>query len=93
MNASVPVWRNRLFAAAEIQAMSDRNALDGDRVSGFWIANASLLSRELLPGLELSLSVYNLFDRRYSDPTSPDFLQRAIPQDGRSLRVKATWRF
>ena len=93
LNASVPVWRNRLFAAAEIQAMSDRNALDGNRVSGFWIANASLLSRELLPGLELSLSVYNLFDRRYSDPTSPDFLQRAIPQDGRSLRVKATWRF
>jgi iron complex outermembrane receptor protein len=37
--------------------------------------------------------VYNLFDANYADPAGPDFTQDAIPQNGRSFRVKLTYRF
>jgi iron complex outermembrane receptor protein len=53
----------------------------------------TLLSREVVKGLELSASIYNLFDREYADPVSDDFTQDTIEQDGRTFRVKATYRF
>ena len=43
-------------------------------------------------GLDLSAAVYNLFDREYSDPVS-NHLQDAIPQDGRSFRLKVRYEF
>ncbi|HLP75752.1 MAG TPA: TonB-dependent receptor [Candidatus Paceibacterota bacterium] len=92
-NLTVPVWRQKLFASAEVQIMSQRKTLLGEDISGFWVANATLFSRELMPGMEASVSVYNLFNQGYSDPASGDFVQHDIRQDGRSLRVKVTWKF
>ena len=57
------------------------------------VVNTTLFSRELIRGLELSASIYNLFDEHYSDPVSADFAQNSIPQDGRQFRIKATWKF
>lgn len=93
LNLTVPLWRQKLFASAEVQIMSRRETLAGETEPGVWIANATLFSRELLPGLEASVSVYNLFNQGYSDPASGDFVQHAIQQDGRTLRVKVTWKF
>ncbi len=90
---SVPVWRDQVFASFDLQAMSDRQTAGGARVGAYWLANATLFSRELAKGLEISVSVYNLFDRHYSDPVSPDFTQDSIPQDGRTFRVKLGYRF
>jgi outer membrane receptor protein involved in Fe transport len=56
-------------------------------------ANFTLFSRELIKNLEASASLYNLFDRRYRDPVAGDFRQAAIEQDGRTFRVKLTYRF
>lgn len=92
-NLSVPLWRKNIFLSPEVQLMSQRQTLDGGEVGGFWIANLTLFARELVPGLEASASVYNLFDQRYRDPASRDFLQRSIQQDGRTFRLKLTWRF
>jgi iron complex outermembrane receptor protein len=55
--------------------------------------NATLFSREIVKGLELSGSVYNLFNQHYSDPASGDFTQNYIEQDGRAFRLKLTYRF
>lgn len=93
INLSIPLWRQQIFLSTEIQLMSPRETLAGETLNGFWIANATLFSRELLPGLEASVSVYNLFDQHYSDPASRDFLQSSIPQNGRTLRLKLTWHF
>jgi outer membrane receptor for ferrienterochelin and colicins len=93
LNLAVPLWRKNVFAAAEIQAMSRRGIASGGSVDGFWLANLTLYSRELVKGLEVSASVYNVFDQRYNDPVSGDFLQNAIEQNGRTFRVKATWKF
>ena len=53
----------------------------------------SLFSQHLLKGLEVSGSVYNLLDKRYSDPATPFHLQDLIERDGRTFRVKVTYRF
>lgn len=44
-------------------------------------------------GLELSGSAYNLFDTKYSDPGGDEHKQDSIEQDGRTFRVKLTYRF
>ena len=82
-----------MFASAELLGMSGRQTVRGGSVNGYWMANATLFSRELIKGLEVSASVYNLLDQRYHDPVAGDFTQDSIQQDGRSFRVKATYRF
>lgn len=89
----VPLWANKLYAGLEAQVLSERRTLWGNSVPGYGTANATLYSRELIKNLELSVSVYNLFDQRHDDPVGPDFRQAAIEQDGRTFRVKATYRF
>ncbi|MEO1356409.1 MAG: hypothetical protein AAFW48_11560, partial [Pseudomonadota bacterium] len=59
----------------------------------YWIANLTLLAAQLAPNLEMSASVYNLFDRRYADPAGPEQPQPSIEQDGRTFRVKFTYTF
>ena len=90
---SVPLWKDKIFASTELQGMSPRDDLRGGKLNGFWLANATLFSRELVKGLEVSAGVYNLFDQRYRDPAADDFTQNSIPQAGRSFRVKLTYRF
>lgn len=94
LNLAVPVFQEKLTAGLELQAMSRRlSATTSDSTPGFLVANLTLFSRELVRGLELSASVYNLFDKRYYDPVAPDFDQQFILQDGRAFRVKLTYRF
>lgn len=82
-----------LAAGVEGQYTSPRTTPAGGRLGGFLVANLTLLSRDLADGLELSASVYNLFDKEYADPVSGDFVQDSLLQDGRSFRVKATYKF
>jgi outer membrane receptor protein involved in Fe transport len=37
--------------------------------------------------------VYNVFDREFADPVGAEFVQDAIPQDGRTAAVKVGFRF
>ncbi len=90
---SVPLWRDRIFASTELQAMSGRKSISEGGVGAFCVVNATLFSRELVKGLEASVSVYNIFDQRYSDPASEDFTQNSIQQDGRQFRFKLTYKF
>jgi iron complex outermembrane receptor protein len=102
-NLSVPFWGERIIAGAEAQYTSQRTSVapgpDGTLVPGgdaeaSVLVNVTLLARKLpVKGLEISASVYNLFDERYADPATPFHLQDLIPQPGRTFRVKATYRF
>ena len=67
--------------------------MDNKRVNAFAICNFTLFSHELTRNLEASASVYNLFDTHYSDPVAVDFRKKSIEQDGRTFRVKLTWKF
>jgi len=67
----------------------------GQDAPGYLLANLTLLGRNFLTrGLDLSLSVYNLFDRRYAQPGGNEHLPTAlIPQDGSTGACRLTYRF
>jgi len=94
-NLSAPLFKEKLFLGLEVQYASARLTPQGNSAAGFWVANATLFSQNLTKGLDLSASVYNLFDERYGDPgNSGNFNQPdLLPRDGRSFRVKLTYRF
>ncbi|MGZ8288558.1 MAG: TonB-dependent receptor plug domain-containing protein [Telluria sp.] len=91
VNAALPLgwgWR----AGAEAQYTGPRATLAGSTGS-FWVANLNLASKRLFGHADLSVGVYNLFDRDYADPGSAEHLQAAIAQDGRTLRVTLAYAF
>ncbi|HUG09773.1 MAG TPA: TonB-dependent receptor [Opitutaceae bacterium] len=92
-NISAPLAGERLRVGLEVQSHSSLVTLDGAKSGSFILTNLTFISRELTPGLELSASVYNLFDEDYGYPGAEDHTQDTIPQPGRSLRIKATFRF
>jgi iron complex outermembrane receptor protein len=93
LNLSVPLYRDNFFASLELQYHGAVRTLRGGRADDFVTANLTLFSRELVEGLEVSASIYNLFDTKYGYPGAEDHLQEVIRQDGRTFRVKLTYRF
>ena len=102
VNLSVPLWKDKIFAGLEFIYMSSRTTVyqtssgtlaAGADAAGHGLVNFTLFSQNLVKGLEVSASVYNLLDRRYSNPSSAFHQQDLIEQDGRSFRVKLTYRF
>ena len=104
LNLSVPVWREKVFAGFEVQAVSGLMTVAGHETSPYAVANLTLFSHELVKGLDVSASLYNLFDQRFSHPVSGDYSYTgprsgnpialdSVRQDGRSFRVKLTYHF
>jgi outer membrane receptor for ferrienterochelin and colicins len=92
-NLTVPLYRNLLLAGFEEQYQSSRLTLGGNQTGASYLSNLTLSSRDLISGLQLSASVYNLFAARNSDPGSPNHIQDSIQQDGRTFRLKLDYRF
>ncbi len=92
-NLIVPLYKDKVFAGFELQYQSSAKTLAGRRADDFVIGNLTLFSREIVKGLEVSASVYNLFDTQYGSPGAGDHLQDTIQQDGRSFRLKMTYKF
>jgi iron complex outermembrane receptor protein len=103
---SVPVIKEKVFAGVEFRFASNRRTLhnttdsggqpltvQGDDAASYGIVNLTLFSQNLVKNLDISASVYNLLDRHYGDPASRFHVQDIIEQDGRSFRVKLTYRF
>jgi iron complex outermembrane receptor protein len=105
-NLSVPLLKDKVFAGLEYQYTSNRRSLhnatdpsgqpitvQGEDAGGFGIVNLTLFSQNFVKNLEFSASVYNVLDSRYGDPASRFHTQDLIGQDGRSFRLKLTYRF
>jgi outer membrane receptor for ferrienterochelin and colicins len=95
---SVPLYRDKIFAGLDYQFTSSRKTIRGAGqpgldAEGYSVLNFTLFSRELVKGLEVSASIYNLLDTRFGDPATPQHSEEIIWQDGRSFRVKALYRF
>ena len=93
LNLSFPFIRDKLFASMEEQFTSKRKTFAGNEPNAFFITNFTLFSQNLIKGLEVSASVYNLFDKKYGDPGSAEYVQDLLMQDGRNYRLKVTYRF
>lgn len=89
----VPLGLDKVTAAFEAHYMGERRTLAKDEIDDFVILNLTISAREIAKGLDLSASVYNLFDEEYFDPGGTEHLQDQIEQDGLAFRVKLTWRF
>jgi outer membrane receptor for ferrienterochelin and colicins len=105
-NVSVPVYRDKVFAGIEFLYMSERHSLNnttgpggqpltvqGVDADAYGIVNLTLFSQNLVKNLQMSASIYNLFDRHYSDPATRFHQQDVIRQDGRTFRLKVTYSF
>ena len=93
-NLIAPLWRDRLFLGLQAQASSSAETLAGAHADGFWTANVTLFSQKIVKNLEFSAGIYNLFDEKYYYPGRPeDAPIDKIPQEGRTFRLKLTYRF
>jgi iron complex outermembrane receptor protein len=93
LNFSGPLAATGLRLGYELQYSSERQAIDGTDLGGYWLSNFQLSSDKWVKGLEVSLGLYNLFDTRYAHPGSDTNWQNALEQDGRSARLKMAYRF
>jgi len=94
LNLTAPLISDKLSAGLEEQYMSRRKTLAGNYTPESYITNITFLTRRLQDRLEASLSLYNVFDKKLSDPVSADLLPLdTVQQDGRSYRVKLTYTF
>jgi outer membrane receptor protein involved in Fe transport len=93
LNFSGPLAATGLRFGYELQYSSERQAIDGSDLDGYWLSNLHLSADTWAKGLEVSLGLYNLFDTRYEHPGSDINWQNALEQDGRSARLKVSYRF
>jgi iron complex outermembrane receptor protein len=92
-NLILPILKEKIFVGVEEQFMSHRKTLAHNEADEYFITNLTLLSKKLIKGLEISASVYNLFDKKYGDPGSGEHVQDTIQQDGIHYRLKLTYSF
>jgi iron complex outermembrane receptor protein len=70
----------------------ERRTLYEGTISGFALANITTTT-SLSRTLDLQFGVYNALNQQYADPGAEEHLQRAIVQDGRTVRIRLMARF
>jgi len=93
LDLSYPMVRQRLFANLDAQYTSSVQTLAGNTLGGFSVLNFTLLGHTLGKHMDLSATVYNVFNKKYFDPGRPEDPEDSIQQDGRTFRIKLTGRF
>ena len=69
-NLMVPLLKDKIFAGLEELYMSKRKLLNGSDTGSAFITNLTFSAQNFIKGLEVFLSVYNLFGQTYEDPAS-----------------------
>jgi iron complex outermembrane receptor protein len=93
LNFSSPLPAAGMRLGYELHYEGSRLTLDGTTLGGYALSNIYLSMESLVTGLELALAIDNLGDKRYAQPAAPTNWQNSLEQDGRSVRIKASYRF
>lgn len=93
LNVSAPLVRRLLFGSLEGQYTSSVESLAGVPIAGFGVVNATVSTSELAHLVSISASAYNLFNVRYANAVGSGLPEDSIQQNGRTLRIKFTYRF
>jgi outer membrane receptor for ferrienterochelin and colicins len=93
VHASAPLWQRRISIAAESQYVGTRFSTLGTPIDGVWLTHVNVNMTPPRRGLSFAARVSNLFDTAYAHPVGIEFRQDVIPQDGRSVSLRATLRF
>jgi outer membrane receptor protein involved in Fe transport len=92
VNLSIPVVPDKLFASLDAQYTSRARTIAQTELGGFFLLNLSVFSHKVAKRFDFSCGLYNLLDKRYADTGGLENREVSIPQDGRSFRVKVTYR-
>lgn len=95
-NLTTPLMGEKLRAGLEMRYLGSRRIYSDEYrfTGGYTIADLTLSSKHLLPQLEASLSVRNLFDRDYGDVASPLYDEQYLfPKDGRNVWFQMEYSF
>jgi outer membrane receptor for ferrienterochelin and colicins len=93
VHVAVPAWSRSLSLATESQYVGARLSTLGTSIPGGWLTHVNLTYRPAGRPITVAGHVGNLFDRAYGHPVGLEFRQDVIPQDGRSVSLRATLRF
>lgn len=77
--------------AIEAIGIGPRSTVRGTRLPGHVLANATYTTR--VADVDVSVGVYNLFNRQHADPASFEIREDTVRQDGRTYRIKLTYAF
>jgi iron complex outermembrane receptor protein len=77
----------------ELQYDSARRTINGTDTHGYAVSNLHLSTNKWVKGLELGLGIHNLFDKRYDHPVADSNWHNTLEQDGRSVRLQASYKF
>ena len=87
----VPFRDGKGTLAAEARYIGSRPTLAGHEAGAAAVVNVNL-RRDLLPGFDIGLAVYNVLDKAYSDPGALEHRQDTLPRDGRTVRLMLRYR-
>jgi len=92
LSLSAPAFSHRSHFTTELQYVGERVTVVGERLGDYLKTNAVFHAREVVPRVDVTARINNLFDIQYEDACSTEFLQTKLPQDGRSFVLKLTYR-
>lgn len=93
LNYSTPLPATGLRLGYELQYSSSRQSLAGATLGGYTLSNLMITADHWVPGLEVSLGLYNLLDKHYAQPGARNNWQDWLAQDGASARLKLSYAF
>jgi len=93
LNVSAPLPVAGLRMGYELRYDGPRLTVDGNQAGGYAVSNLRLSTDRLAKGLDVGLTVRNVFDKRYAHPASDSNWQNILDQDGSSIAIDALIRF
>ncbi|MGB9151179.1 MAG: TonB-dependent receptor [Burkholderiales bacterium] len=91
LNITTPLWQEKLQLGFEAQYTGARKTKLA-AVPAFHVENLVIQAPKVFRGGNLTLGIYNLFDKNYADPAGPEHEQDALPQAKRTIRFKAEFK-
>lgn len=89
-----PICGDKFAVALRENCSSARQtATPGVKTAGACLTDLTLSSENALPNWGFILSVVNLFDERFNFPSSPGSVVDSIPQPGRQVVMRVSYRF
>ncbi|KQT43944.1 MULTISPECIES: TonB-dependent siderophore receptor [unclassified Methylophilus] len=92
-NFSMPLLSNQLYLGVELQSFGKRLSEQRNDIAGYSLVNVSLSSTHLIPHVNVSATVRNLFDRDYAIAASGFNAQETILQDGRNIWLQMVYQW
>lgn len=94
MGLSIPFLKNKFRFASEVIYLGKRLTLKvGEKVPDYFLTNITLYSDKIVPNLELTFKVNNIFNQTYYDPVSADLTQTKIKQDRKKFWARIGYKF